>query len=95
MIEMKWLHHNRSTEHGLPETQLVNADSGKNVGSDTNNVVLLDYFKFVLFSILLVVPVYAMVKSILSQNWLMLVIDVLLVPVGFIHGVLLLLGLVS
>ena len=59
------------------------------------DVVPLDYIKFSMFSFLLIVPVYAMVKSFFSQNWIMLVIDALLVPVGFVHGILLLLGLVE
>ncbi len=65
------------------------------IKSQVINSVLQDYLKFILFSFLLVVPAYAIVKSFISQNWLMLVIDILLVPVGFVHGILLLAGIVE
>ena len=54
-----------------------------------------NYFKFLFFCILLIVPVYAITNSVINQNWIMVIIDVLLVPVGFVHGLLLLLGIVN
>ncbi len=52
-----------------------------------------DLGKIVFFSSFLLVVVYAMTVSLLNENWLMAIIDLLLVPVGFVHGLLLLLGL--
>ena len=56
---------------------------------------VVNYFKFVVFSILLIVPVYAITDSVINHNWIMVIIDALLVPVGFVHGVLLLFGIVD
>jgi hypothetical protein len=44
---------------------------------------------------LLIVPLYAFAKSILNRDWFMMAVDILLLPVGFVHGILLLFGLVS
>jgi len=60
-----------------------------------DKVSLLDYLKFLFFCTLLLVPVYAIIKSAMRSDWLMMVIDVLLVPVGFVHGLLMLTGVVS
>lgn len=54
-----------------------------------------DYLKFIFYCALLIIPVYAIVNSALNGNWLIMVIDILLVPVGFIHGVLLLFGIAT
>ena len=54
-----------------------------------------DYFKFIIYCVLLAVPLYAITKSILKQDWLMVAIDALIVPVGFVHGLLLLFGYVN
>jgi len=55
-------------------------------------VPLKDYIKFAFYCMLLAVPLYAITVSILRQDWIMVFVDALLVPVGFIHGILLLLG---
>ena len=54
-----------------------------------------DYFKFAIYCALLAVPLYAITKSILKHDWVMVIIDALIVPVGFVHGLLLLFGYVS
>jgi hypothetical protein len=53
-----------------------------------------DYFRFAFYCMLLAVPLYAITMSILKHDWIMVVIDALIVPVGFVHGILLLLGYV-
>ena len=60
---------------------------------DSELFSVVNYFKFVFFSILLIIPIFAVVNSAINQNWVMLIIDVLFVPVGFVHGVLMLLGM--
>ena len=52
------------------------------------------YFLLSIYLALLIVPVYAIVMSAIKRDWLMMVIDTLLIPVGFIHGILMLLGIV-
>ena len=52
------------------------------------------YFLLSIYLALLIVPVYAIVMSAIRHNWLMMVIDTLLIPVGFIHGILMLFGVV-
>jgi len=56
---------------------------------------LWDYFKFAIYCLLLVVPLYAITKSILNHDWIMVIIDALIVPVGFVHGLLLFFGYVT
>ncbi len=58
-------------------------------------VSLRDYIKFVFYCMLLVVPLYAITTSILKHDWVMVIIDALIVPVGFVHGLLLLFGYTS
>ncbi|RKZ70284.1 MAG: hypothetical protein DRQ44_01175 [Gammaproteobacteria bacterium] len=53
-----------------------------------------DYFRFAFYCILLAVPLYAITISIIRSNWIMVIIDALIVPVGFVHGLLLLFGYV-
>lgn len=53
-----------------------------------------DYFKFAIYCMLLAVPLYAITISVLKHDWIMVAIDVLIVPVGFVHGLLLLFGYV-
>lgn len=53
---------------------------------------LKDYLKFVVYCMLLAVPLYAITVSILKHDWIMVIIDALIVPVGFVHGLLLLFG---
>ena len=59
------------------------------------SLYLIDYIKFVVYCLLLVVPIYAIVISVLHHNWVMVAIDVLIVPLGFVHGLLLLFGIVT
>ncbi len=95
---MKWQYHQRRPElHSHEDIIDTRSGSGlaETVQSRLVNILLSDYSRFLLFIFLLIVPVYAMVKSFISHNWLMLIIDILLVPIGFVHGVLLLLGIVS
>lgn len=54
-----------------------------------------DYLRFAVYCMLLAVPLYAITKSILEHDWIMVIIDALIVPVGFVHGLLLLFGYVS
>ena len=54
-----------------------------------------DVVQFMFLSMLLIIPIYAIVDSVINRNWIMVIIDALLVPVGFIHGVLLLFGVVD
>jgi len=53
---------------------------------------LRDYFKFAIYCLLLAVPLYAITESILKRDWVMALIDALIVPVGFVHGLFLLFG---
>lgn len=87
---MKWVR--RKVSAGPDES---NFDSESLFESGTNKIVLLDYIKFAVFCVLLIVPVYAIARSAINQDWIMVIIDVLLVPVGFVHGLLLLFGFVS
>lgn len=67
-------------------------------GSDQQKIVrasLYDYLRFVVYCMLLAVPLYAITISVLKHDWIMVVIDALIVPVGFVHGLLLLFGYVS
>jgi len=54
-----------------------------------------DYLKFAFYCALLIVPLYAITESVIKHNWIMMIIDILFIPVGFIHGMLLLTGLIS
>ena len=56
---------------------------------------LRDYLRFAVYCLLLAVPLYAITKSVLKHDWVMVIIDALIVPVGFVHGLLLLFGYVS
>lgn len=56
---------------------------------------LKDYLKFVVYCVLLAVPLYAITVSILKHDWIMVIVDALIVPVGFVHGLLLLFGYVT
>jgi len=72
-----------------------NSDSTVTSEISPSKYFLFDYFKFAFYCMLLIVPIYAIVKSAIKNDWLMMIIDALLVPVGFIHGVLLLFGYVT
>ena len=52
------------------------------------------YFLLSIYLALLIIPIYAIVMSAIKHDWLMMVIDTLLIPVGFIHGILMLFGVV-
>ena len=54
-----------------------------------------DYFRFAFYCTLLAVPLYAITVSIVNNDWIMVIIDALIVPVGFVHGLLLLFGFVG
>lgn len=56
---------------------------------------LRDYLKFAFYCMLLAVPLYAISISIIRHDWVMVFIDALIVPVGFVHGLLLLFGFVN
>jgi hypothetical protein len=56
---------------------------------------LKDYFKFAFYCMLLAVPLYAITMSVIDHNWVMVIIDALIVPVGFVHGILLLFGFIN
>ena len=62
---------------------------------DSRGISMKDYLKFTIYCMLLAVPLYAITMSILDHNWIMVFIDALIVPVGFVHGILLLLGYFS
>lgn len=62
---------------------------------DSRGISMKDYLKFTFYCMLLAVPLYAITMSILEHNWIMVFIDALIVPVGFVHGILLLLGFFS
>jgi hypothetical protein len=60
-----------------------------------NKTVLFDYFRFAFFCMLLLVPIYAIAKSAIKHDWIMMIIDALLVPVGFVHGLLMLFNFIN
>lgn len=61
----------------------------------STTMALKDYLKFVVYCVLLAVPLYAITVSILKHDWIMVIVDALIVPVGFVHGLLLLFGYVA
>lgn len=75
------------------ETNLQNVLS-QNFISGSPGDSLRDYFRFAFYCILLAVPLYAITICIIRHNWIMVIIDALIVPVGFVHGLLLLFGYV-
>jgi len=62
---------------------------------NSNKASWKDYFKFVIYCLLLIVPLYAITVSMLKHDWIMVIIDALIVPVGFVHGLLLLFGCID
>jgi hypothetical protein len=54
-----------------------------------------DYFKFAFYCMLLAVPLYAITVSVMKNDWIMVIVDALIVPVGFVHGLLLIFGFVT
>ena len=85
------------------KSDLNHLESDNFVESNLQNVLLQnsisgslrDYFRFAIYCMLLAVPLYAITVSILRNNWIMVIIDLLIVPVGFVHGLLLLFGYVA
>jgi KaiC/GvpD/RAD55 family RecA-like ATPase len=57
-------------------------------------VNLSSIMKFFVYCTMLVVPLYAITMSVIKHDWLMVIVDALIVPIGFVHGILLLTGLV-
>jgi hypothetical protein len=82
---LNYLESESFVESNLQNVLLQNSVSGS----------LGDYFRFAFYCILLAVPIYAITISIIRNNWIMVIIDALIVPVGFVHGLLLLFGYVA
>ena len=86
--DLNHLESDNFVESNLQNVMLQNSISGSLVG------FLGDYFRFAFYCTLLAVPLYAITVSIMRNNWIMVIIDALIVPVGFVHGLLLLFGYV-
>ena len=94
------LRHRRKSEI---ESSVIYLEKGDLTESNWKNfllristtMALKDYLKFVVYCVLLAVPLYAITVSILKHDWIMVIIDALIVPVGFVHGLLLLFGYVT
>ena len=82
--DLNHLESDNFVENNLQNVLLQNSISGS----------LGDYFRFAIYCMLLAVPLYAITVSIIRNNWIMAIIDALIVPVGFVHGLLLLFGYV-
>ena len=54
-----------------------------------------DYFRFAFYCMRLAVPLYAITISVMKNDWIMVIVDALIVPVGFVHGLLLIFGFVT
>ncbi len=80
----------RSESMSFIKTRLHDAVSGSAICGP-----LRDYLKFAFYCMLLAVPLYAISISIIRHDWVMVFIDALIVPVGFVHGLLLLFGYVN
>ena len=52
-----------------------------------------DYVRFLLYCLLLIIPAYAIIKSAIAHDWIMLILDLLLIPIGFVHGLFMLIDL--
>lgn len=74
---------------------MSNSDSAVTPRIVPPKLALFDYFRFIFYCMLLIVPVYAIAMSAIKHDWLMMVIDALLIPVGFVHGILLMLGIAT
>ena len=72
--------------HGVDNT--LRKDNRK----ESSYSILYEYPTFVFYCMLLIVPLYAIAKSAINQNWFMMVVDILLLPVGFVHGIFMLFG---
>jgi len=71
-------------------------DADMSISREQNKVSLdisvRDYSRFVFYCLLLIIPAYAITKSAIAHDWIMMILDLLLIPIGFVHGLLLLLG---
>ena len=67
--------------------------SEQTISDSFSDLTVLEHFLFMFYCFLLCVPAYAIVISVINQDWLMVIVDVLLVPVGFVHGLLMLFGI--
>lgn len=70
----------------------VNNTSQRDNRKELAYSILSEYPTFVFYCMLLIVPLYAITKSAINQNWFMMVVDILLLPVGFVHGIFMLFG---
>lgn len=75
--------------------EVVDKPENERFEINVDKVVVFDYFRFAFYCALLFVPLYAIVISAIKNDWIMMIIDILLVPVGFVHGLLLLFGVVN
>jgi hypothetical protein len=94
------LRQRRKTDY-RPDGSVLNQAEFDRRGSE-NTVVLgfisgpfKDYIKFAFYCMLLAVPLYAITISIMKNDWIMVIIDALIVPIGFVHGLLLIFGFVD
>ena len=78
-------------------TDSDNDESGTTafINTDLIGMGAFDSFRLLLFCLMLLIPVYAISVSVINNDWIMVAIDTLLVPIGFVHGLLLLFGFVS
>ena len=58
-----------------------------------SDLTVFEHFLFIFYCFLICVPAYAIVTSVINQNWLMVIIDIVLVPIGFVHGLLIIFGI--
>ena len=60
-----------------------------------SSISVHEYARFVFYCLLLIIPAYAITKSAIAHDWIMMILDLLLIPVGFVHGLIILFGLVG
>ncbi|MBE9560588.1 MAG: hypothetical protein IMF15_07340 [Proteobacteria bacterium] len=85
------------------EPEVVYLEAGDMTESNLRNFLLRistasalkDYLRFAIYCMLLTVPLYAITMSVLKNDWIMVFVDALIIPVGFVHGLLLLTGYAS
>ena len=94
------LHQRRKTDI---ESDVIYIEAGDITESNWKNFLLRifatgalkDYFRFTFYCMLLALPIYAITVSVINRDWIMVIVDALIVPVGFVHGILLLFGFVT
>ena len=82
------------------EPDVIYLEAGDLTGSNWKNFLLRistpralkDYFSFAIYCTLLALPLYAITVSVMKNDWIMVIVDALIIPVGFVHGLLLLFG---